>query len=88
MVSEHFDLMKCNMNSDTVRLEVNLMLLLFNFLWHENCLHDFEIRSIISLLSITYFSAVLSRVAILYQCLHASREIPSVYNDTMIQIVS
>lgn len=52
MVSEHFDLMKCNMNSDTVRLEVNLMLLLFNFLWQENCLHDFEIRSIISLLSI------------------------------------
>lgn len=63
------------------------MLLLFNFLWHENCLHDFEIRSIISLLSITYFSAILSRVAFLYQCLHASREIPSVYNDTMIQIV-
>lgn len=72
MVSEHFDLMKCNMNSDTVRLEVNLMLLLFNFLWQENCLHDFEIRSIISLLSITYLSAVLSRVAFLYQCLHAS----------------
>lgn len=63
------------------------MLLLFNFLWQENCLHDFEIRSIISLLSITYFSAVLSRVAFLYKCLHASREIPSVYNDTMIQIV-
>lgn len=76
------------MNSDTVRLEVNLMLLLFIFLWHENCLHDFEIRSIISLLCITYFSAVLSRVAFLYQCLHASREIiPSVYNDTMMLVL-
>lgn len=72
------------MNSDIVRFEVNLMFFLFNFLWYENCLYDFEIRSIILLLSIVYFSVVLFYVVFLYKCLYVSREILSVYNDIMI----